>query len=261
MLSEHRSGRLVAWGNAWLRGNTSLDSAAEQVEAHGDEPHRVAGIPGEEGPTGLTVALGRLRQAGASGFRLALPRSGDPLGLCGPAPFNQAAMAAGEAVLVVGAPYGLVPAITPYGPENDRGHLVRWQVHGIDPDAAPATPSLSEAERELAAALRDATAELMRLDVAKWRPEAAEALAAIRGHGRSPQAVLAPGYPVRAIKVLTQAQRLAAIAALAAADDGAAVSATQSRIRATLLTGLERTTRRAQLAAYHAILEPDRDPD
>ncbi len=128
------------------------------------------------------------------------------------------------------------------------------------PDAASAAvPTLSEAERELAAAMREAAEELIRLDVARWRPEVAESLAAIRGHGRTPEAVLAPGYPIRAIKVLTQAQRLAAIADLAAADDGAAVSATQSRMRSSALTGLERVTRRAQLAAYHAILEPGRD--
>ena len=74
-----------------------------------------------------------------------------------------------------------------------------------------------------------------------------EALAAIRGHGRTPEAVLAPGYPPRAVKVLTQAQRLAAIASLAAVDDGAAISAAEARLRTTLLNGLERTTRRAQL--------------
>jgi hypothetical protein len=259
MLSEHRSGRLVAWGNAWLSGHTSLDSAAESVQEDGDEPHRASGVPGEDDDVGLTVALGRLRQAGATGFRLALPRSGDPLGLSGPAAFNHAAIAAGEAVLVVGAPYGLIPAITPYGPESDRGHIVRWEVYPISPEASADVPTLSEAERELASALREATEELVRLDVAKWRPEAAETLAAIRGHGRLPEAVLAPGYPPRAVKVLTQAQRLAAIASLAAADDGASVTAAEARTRSTLLNGLERTTRRAQLAAYHAILEPRRD--
>jgi hypothetical protein len=259
MLNEHRSGRLVAWGNAWIGGHTSLDTAAERIQEDGDEPHRASGVPGEDGQIGLTVALGRLRQAGAVGFRLALPRTGDPLGLCGPVEFNQAAMAAGEAVLVAGAPFGLIPSITPYGPESDRGHMVLWQVFAVDPTTVPDVPTLSEAERELASAMREATEELVRLDVARWRPEVAETLEAIRGHGRTPEAVLAPGYPPRAIKVLTQAQRLAAIADLASADDGAAVSATQSRIRTSLLSGLERTTRRAQLAAYHAILEPGRD--
>ena len=261
MLSEHRSGRLVAWGNAWLGGHTSLDAAADEVLHRGDEPHRVAGVPGESEEVGWTVALGRLRGVGATGFRLALPRPGDPLGLNGPAAFNQAAIAAGEAVIVLGVPLGIVPAITVYGPPQDQGQIVRWQVIPLagPESAAAAVPTLSEAERELADATREAAEELIRLDVARWRPELADALAAIRGHGRTPEAVLAPGYPVRAVKVLTQAQRLAAIADLATEDDGAAVSATASRMRTSALTGLERVTRRAQIAAYHAILEPSRD--
>jgi hypothetical protein len=261
MLSEHRSGRLVAWGNAWLGGHTSLDTAAEQVPHQGDEPHRVAGVPGEPEEVSWTVALGRLRGHGATGFRLALPRPGDPLGLNGPAAFNQAAIEAGEAVLLLGVSLGIVPSVTVYGPPQDQGQIVRWEVVPVDgpESAAAAVPTLSEAERELADATREAAEELVRLDVARWRPELAEALATIRGHGRAPEAVLPPGYPVRAVKVLTQAQRLAAIADLASADDGAAVSATQSRMRSSALTGLERVTRRAQIAAYHAILEPGRD--
>ena len=255
MLSEHRSGRLVAWGNAWLAGNTSLDSAAEQVLADGDEPHRVAGVPGEDGDVSWPVALGRLRAAGVTGFRLALPRPGDPLGLKGPAAFNHAAIAAGEAVLTDGPALGIVPTVTGYGPDGDRGQSVRWTVTPVEAGAA-AAPTLSEAERELTAALRSAAEELARLDVARWRPEVAESLAAIRGHGRAPEAVLAPGYPPRAVKVLTQAQRLAAIADLAGQDEGGSVTAMESRLRSSALVGLERVTRRAQLAAYHSILEP-----
>jgi hypothetical protein len=37
------------------------------------------------------------------------------------------------------------------------------------------------------------------------------------------------------------------------------VSAAQSRQRSTALTGQVRVTRRAQLAAYHAIFEPPRE--
>jgi len=106
-------------------------------------------------------------------------------------------------------------------------------------------------------AMREVTEDLLRLDVASWRPELTEALAAIRGHGRDDTHLLAPGYPARAVRVLALAQRLAAIAELAGADDGAAISGSQARIRSELLRELERSTRRAQVAAYHAILEPD----
>ena len=262
MLSEHRSGRLVAWGNAWLGGHVDLDTAAERVVAP-DAPteHQVHGVPGEEDYVSWTVALYRIRNAGANAFRLALPRPGDPLGLNGPPEFNHAALAAREAVLVVGAPIGIVPVVRDFGPEWDSWQVVEWHVLEVGgPEAAAAAvPTLSEAERELAEAMRETAEELVRLDVARWRPEIAESLAAIRGHGRAPEAVLAPGYPARAVTVLTQAQRLAAIADLAREDDGGSVTAFESRLRASALTGLERVTRRAQIAAYHAIREPGRD--
>jgi hypothetical protein len=255
MLSEYRSGRLVAWGNAWLAGHASLDEAAEAV-CLCDEPHRVFDVPAEAGPVSLTVALGRLRAAGVTGLQLALPRPGDALGLTGPPEFNVLATEAGEAVVGLGAPYGLVPAIHSYGPAGDRGHQVTWQVLPVAGERTAALPTLSEADRELADALREVTAELLRLDVARWRPEAAAALQAIREHGRDGTAVLAPGYPARAVRVLTLAQRLSAIAELAQVDDGGAVSSSQATVRAELLRDLERRTRRAQVAACQAILEP-----
>lgn len=258
MLSEYRSGLLAAWGNAWLAGHASLDAAAEAV-CRLDEPHRVFDVPAEDGPVSLAVALGRLRAAGVTGLQLALPRPGDALGLTGPPAFNAVATEAGEAVLTLGAPYGLVPAIHSYGPEGDRGHQVTWQVHRVSGERTAALPTLSEADRDLAEALREVTAELLRLDVARWRPEAAEALQAIRDHGRDGAGVLAPGYPARAVRVFTLAQRLSAIAELAQADDGGAVSSSQATVRAGLLRDLERRTRRAQVAACQAILEPARE--
>ena len=48
--------------------------------------HRVEGLPGESGPVGLTLALGRLRALGVTGLRVSLPQPGHPLGLTS-APF------------------------------------------------------------------------------------------------------------------------------------------------------------------------------
>ena len=83
MLSEPRSGRLAAWGNALLAGLVSPDDAAAAI-VEDDASHRVEGLPGEPGPVGLTFALGRLRALGTSGLRVALPAPGHPLGLSGP---------------------------------------------------------------------------------------------------------------------------------------------------------------------------------
>lgn len=91
MLSEPRSGLLAAWGNALLAGLVSPDDAALAIVGE-DAVHRVEGLPGEAGPVGLTLALGRLRGLGVTGFRVALPVPGHPLGLSGPPDFNARAL-------------------------------------------------------------------------------------------------------------------------------------------------------------------------
>ncbi|MYS48460.1 hypothetical protein GTY23_46285, partial [Streptomyces sp. SID5998] len=63
MLSEPRSGRLAAWGNAFLAGLVSPDDAVLAIVGE-DAVHRVVGLPGEPEPVGLTLALGRLRGLG-----------------------------------------------------------------------------------------------------------------------------------------------------------------------------------------------------
>lgn len=72
MLFEPRSGRLAAWGNALLAGLVSPDEAVSSIVGE-DSVHRVLGLPGEAGPVGLTLALGRMRALGVTGLRVALP--------------------------------------------------------------------------------------------------------------------------------------------------------------------------------------------
>ncbi|MGW3246748.1 hypothetical protein [Streptomyces sp. NPDC001070] len=258
MLDEPRSGRLAAWGNALIAGLAAPDDAAQEVLAD-DSVHRISGLPGEDGPVGLTLGLGRLRALGVSGLRIALPVPGHPLGLSGPPEFNARALAAGEAVIAVGGPaLGLVPEVTEAGPRGDVHVTVEWQCLEVR-DAPPAdVPSLGEAERELAEALRDATEALARLDVAGAGPAAQAALEAYRARAARGREVLAPGYPPRAVRVLELAQRVGALVGIATgaqAEHGAAVSASEIAARAELLRPVERTARRAQVAAYNAYVE------
>ncbi|WP_431963503.1 hypothetical protein [Actinacidiphila sp. bgisy160] len=258
MLDEPRSGRLAAWGNALIAGLAAPDDAAQEVIAD-DSAHRISGLPGEDGPVGLTLGLGRLRALGVSGLRIALPVPGHPLGLSGPPEFNARALAAGEAVIAVGGPaIGLVPEVTEAGPRGDVHVSVEWRCLEVR-DAPPAdVPSLGEAERELAEALRDATQALARLDVAGAGPAAQEALEAYRARAARGREVLAPGYPPRAVRVLELAQRVGALVGIATgarAGHGAAVSASEIAARAELLRPVERTARRAQVAAYNAYVE------
>ncbi|MFD3792165.1 hypothetical protein [Streptomyces cyaneofuscatus] len=257
MLVEPRSGLLAAWGNALLAGLVSPDDAALAIVGE-DAVHRVEGLPGEAGPVGLTLALGRLRALGATGFRVALPVPGHPLGLSGPPDFNARALEAEEAVIAYGVPYGLVPEVSEAGPEGDLHVEVVWRVLPVR-EAPPAdVPSLSEAERELAEALRDATAALARLDVAGSGPVADAAVDAYRaraegGRGRD---VLAPGYPPRAVRVLELAQRVGLMVSVAyGSGHGGAVSASEIAARGAALRPVERVARRALVAAYNAYVE------
>lgn len=255
MLSEPRSGLLAAWGNALLAGFVSPDDAALAIVGP-DAVHRVAGLPGESGPVGLTLALGRLRALGVTGYRVALPAPGHPLGLSGPPEFNARALEAEEAVIASGAPYGLVPEVSAAGPEGDLHVEVVWHCLPVR-EAPPAdVPSLGEAERELAEALRDATNALSQLDVAASGPMAEAALDAYRARSERGREVLAPGYPPRAVRVLELAQRVGLLVALAREHGhGGAVSASEMAARGELLRPVERVSRRAQVAAYNAYVE------
>ncbi|NJQ02073.1 hypothetical protein [Streptomyces zingiberis] len=259
MDSEPRSGRLAAWGNAVLAGLAPPDDAVQRITGE-DARHRVSGLPGEAGEVGLSLALGRLRALGGTGFRVALPVPGHPLGLSGPPEFNARALAAEEAVLVPGAGLGLVPEVHAAGPAGDVHVTVVWHCLPVR-EAPPAdVPSLGEAERELAEALREATELLSRLDVAGAGPAAREALEAYRARAERDRDVLAPGYPPRAARVLELAARVAALVAIArgpggGGEHGSAVSASQMAVRDEALRPVARTARRAQVAAYNAWVE------
>lgn len=261
VFDESRSGRFVAWGNALLGGATSPDDMWTAIRG-GDETHTVLGVPGDTDDAGCSVGwgVGTLRRHGVTGFRLALPEPGHPLGLTGPASFNTAALAAGEAVLTVGTPrLGFVPEVSHRGPEGDRLTYVVWHGMPVD-DGVPAdVPQLRDAERELAEMLREATAMLVRLDVAGGGPQALRALEAYRRR-RAPQ-LLAPGYQPQAVRVLESARQVRALVALAATTDGTAVSAGEMAARAEALRPLARAARRATVAAYNArVDEPAHDP-
>ncbi|MFD5012499.1 hypothetical protein DMH26_30615 [Streptomyces sp. WAC 05379] len=255
MLSEPRSGRLAAWGNALLAGLVSPDDAVHEIVGD-DAVHRVEGLPGESAPVGLTLGLGRLRTLGVSGLRIALPAPGHPLGLSGPPEFNARAMDAEEAVICHGAAFGLVPEVSEAGPDGDVHVEVVWRVLPVR-EAPPAdVPSLGEAERELAEGLREATEVLSRLDVAGSGPVAEAAIDAYRARAERGREVLAPGYPPRAVRVLELAQRVGLLVSLARENGhGGAVSSAEMGARTEALRPVERVARRAQVAAYNAYVE------
>jgi hypothetical protein len=237
-----------------LAGLVSPDDAVLAIVGE-DAVHRVEGLPGEPGQVGLTLALGRLRARGVTGLRVALPAPGHPLGLSGPPEFNARALEAEEAVVCHGAALGLVPDVYEAGPEHVRDEVV-WHVLPVREAPPVDVPSLSEAERELAEALRDATEVLTRLDVAGSGPVAEAAVDAYRARAERGREVLAPGYPPRAVRVLELAQRVGTLITVATeSGHGGAVSAAEISARREALRPVERTARRAQVAAYNSVVE------
>lgn len=266
VLEVPRSARLAAWGTAALRGECAWTDAVRAV-VRDDEPHTVdteqvqgAVLP-SEGSDGVFRLLRFLHHSAADTLRVVLPAPGDVLGLPGPPAFNEEAAVAGECVLVDFGPrtpgYGLVPTIEAFGSAYEVGHLVTWTLTHTNPLRVTDVGSLAEADRALKEALGEAIETLATLDVARWREDAADRIAAVR------EGVLAPnslprGAPPRAVQVLSSAARIRAIVALAVEDDGAAISGHEAQRRAQALRGLDAVARRGIVAAVNAVHEPVR---
>ena len=252
-----RSALLAAWGGAVLAGGVARERAVRAIQAD-DEPHAVE-LVGDL-PLGrcedLAALVSGLRDLGVSGLRVVLPAPGDALGLPGPAEVNAEAIETGECVLTVGGPpLAMVPYVEEFGSAYETGYQVTWRVHATDQLQVTDIGSLAEAERSLREALMQATAALGDLDVARWRPDAAERIASLRS-GRGPTGLLPPDSPPRSARVVDLAWRVRSIIELASEDDGAAVSGWEATRRAEALRGLDQVGRRALVAAINAPLEP-----
>ncbi|HEX3929538.1 MAG TPA: hypothetical protein VHW64_02455 [Nocardioides sp.] len=224
---------LVAWwGTSWLRGQVVLDLVLDAVLGQ-DATHVVAGLPGVDGSVPLSRALAEIRVSGASSFGLALAVPGDPVGLGGPADLTTAALECGEAVVAGAA--ALVP--------RRVGAAVEWTAYPASPRHPP---DVGEADRGLRLALRDAASALAALDVARWRPEAADALLNLH---HPPRLRPPAGTPPRCAELAGRSLQARAIADLALEDDGGALSAADAGRRRDALQPLARAARRGLVAA------------
>jgi hypothetical protein len=250
-----RSALLACWTTAWLAAEASLEEAVERITAH-DEAHTVADLWVSD--LDVEQGLARLRAEGVVTVRLVLPVPGDPLGLPGPGPFTQDALAAGEGVLALradGSGWGMVPGINSHGSELDGTvTTVRWQAYPVSAIGPDPGPFLHEAEHDLVLGLADATRALVDLDVARWNPDVADALSDLRRAARRgiSDDELPQSWPTRARDVLVRTRQLATLVQLADHDPGGAIDARESEARAVVLRDLARVVRRARVAAYNA---------
>lgn len=250
-----RSALLAAWGNAWLAGDAGLPELVERVTAH-DDAHTVVGLTAHVLP--LERAAARLRAAGVERLRLVLPAPGDVVGLPGPGPFTSAALTASEGVLALradGSGTGLVPVLESHGSVFDGTvTTVTWTAYDVVVSGPDPGPFLHDAEHDLRRGVVECASALRDLDVARWRPEVAEALTTLRRQARSgiDEDELPGGYPQRARQLLVQARQLAGVLHLAAQDAGGAVDTREAAGREQALRELGRLVRRARIAGYNA---------
>ncbi|MGH3449881.1 MAG: hypothetical protein ACRDQW_03975 [Haloechinothrix sp.] len=245
------SATFVVWSSAWLQGRAAPDDVldalqvwgeSQEVAAADDAVAEIIGLPAAGAPAvppaQLLAALRRLK---ASEARLVLPAAGDARGLGGASTFAAAALSAGEAALFPDAGVGVVPNSPAEG-------VLRWTVHRLEHGNADEHIGIGDAEHSLVEAVRTSAGILTELNVARDRPDAHREL---RAHLKAtPRLDWPDGMPGRALRVLQRADEVAAIAALAAADDpGGALSASAAMHRAQALRPLAAAVRDARRAA------------
>jgi hypothetical protein len=209
------AGLAAWWVSAWLAGRVPTDDVLDHVALD-------------------VELLAQIRGSGATTVGLALPVSGDLLGLGGPPDFNAAALAAGQAA-VTDTGLGLVP--------SEHEGLVWWTEHAA---ARRQLPDVGEADRALRADLLTCADRLAALEVARWRPEVADLVLEL---GRPTSVEAPPGTPARCVGLAVRGARCTRIVELALGDDGGAVSASEIEARRDALWPLERAARRALVAA------------
>jgi hypothetical protein len=248
------SATFAVWTSAWLNGAAASDDVLDALLAWGEAHDVVAADAPAAEAFELPLAFNRaatpvqllmaLRSQGAKSMRLVLPVPGDVRGLGGGGPFTEAALRAGDAVVLPELGFGLVPEPVAEG-------LVRWTVFSLVPLAAPPEyVALGEAEHGLTDAIRASAGALQTLNVASDRPGVRAELSA---HLRSrPDVDWPAGTPGRSLRVLQRAEEISAILVIAETDDpGGALSASASNLRAQALRPLSDAVRIARCAAVN----------
>ena len=161
---------------------------------------------------------------------------GDLLGLAGPSAFNVEVVEAGEAVVLDGADLGLVP--------HRAGAGVVWRCHQAVSTAS--CPTRRRPTGRCGWRCCETTEVLGDLDVARWRPEVADELMALRRHA---DFTFPDDMAPRAVRLAALSTRCRTIVDLALEDDGGSVTAAEADARRRALAPLDHAARRGLVAA------------
>jgi hypothetical protein len=247
---------MTVWTSAWLHFAVAADDVLDallpwaelhEVVAADEVTAAVLDLPEPTAvPVSPAMLLAALRRSGATTARLMLPVPGDTRGLgVSAGAFSSDALRAGQAVLLPDAELGVVPVRIADG-------ILRWTVHRVGAGRGVEHVSLPEAEHALRTSVREAAATLSALDIARHRPEVRKEIAdTLASRPRPPWPA---GTPGRVLRVLEQADEVAAILAAAAGEASsvehtAAVSASELAARSAALRPLAAAVRTARLAA------------
>ncbi len=245
-MSLPRSVVAALWVGCADDGESWIPRAVDAITGT-DEPHRTD----DDAPLGALLDRLSLQHSVSGTVFSALPVPHEPVGLTGPV--GIAAMDAGECVVVDGGAGAqalvAVPDVVAFGSALEPGAMVRWQVHTAQAAIVPV--SLGDARRMLAEALVIAVDALESMDVARWRPDAAEEIAELASSAVPAEIShqLPPRLDPRRSDLLVRAARLEAIAELAMADDGAAVTLFAADQRQAALRHVASASRHAMSAA------------
>jgi hypothetical protein len=230
-------GPLAAWAGAWLNGTAAFDDVLTAASLGT--------------PAGPVSALGEIliawRQAQAQ-VRVVLPVPGDVRGLPGPAAFRNAALEIGQAVVGIGpeTAIGAVPQFIDHRPSS-APLSVAWQRFPLDPPVTDYV-SVTDAQYELTEAIRECASTLARLQLGAvgGDNDLPGELGAARRAGE--RINLPAGFPAAAVSLIAQAERMAAVLALADATVGPGGPERRTEVLAPLVIAV----RRARLAGYNA---------
>lgn len=248
---------MTVWTSAWLHGAVAADDILDALEpwaglhevvAADEDTADLLDLPEPTAvPVSPAMLLAALRRSGATAARLMLPVPGDVRGLGGAhgpySAFPADALREGQAMLLPEAELGVVPVRIHDG-------ILRWTVHRVGAGRGVEYVGLAEAEHALRGAVREAAATLTALDIARHRPEVRREIAETLAN--RPQLAWPAGTPGRVLRVLEQADEVAAILAAAAGDandPAGAVSASELAARTAALRPLASAVRAARLAA------------